>query len=594
MAQKLSVAEALSGTSSVSPVEYLVIAGYLIFMVILGVAFAKLNKNTGDYFRSGSKGSWWLCGASAYMSAISAYTFTAAAGISYYAGWSVLMIYLCNPISQILVYFFYAARNRQKRLTTPGEVYRERFNPATQQTYSIIGLLTGFVGSGMVLYTLAIFVSAVFGFNMQLIIIVLGAVVLFYSISGGRWAVMATDFLQCLIMFSMTILVTVLCLRELGGFGAIFDYIETLGLSSDYHIFNTEARFADVPGYKGFFTWKWGAALLAVNLMGNFSVGAVNYSVKDGKEARKAILFSVMLALTGVIFFFIPAFTARFLYSADVEMMTRLAKPGDGAYAIVCLKLLPPGMLGMMVVAMFAAAMSTMDTSLNGGAGNFIMNVYPPLARLFKWRQRTPEEMLLFSKIYCLCAGLLAIGLSILYSYHKANPLKVILTIGSLLGLPMVIPMFWGLLLKRMPQWTPIVAMTVGFITSSVIYIQMQTGVLHWYYHHQVFAVFAASSATVFLSMLFAKRNPEDYNRRVDGFYTRMNTPVDFETEVGASNDKVQLKVLGRSALAGGVFIMLLVLIADSRLGVICPLAVGGAIALIGGIMLLVSARLKG
>ena len=89
-------------------------------MVIIGAVFSKLNRNTSDYFRGGSKGSWWLCGSSAYVSAISAYTFTAAAGVAYYAGLSVLIIYLTNPISQILVYFFYAARIRQKRLTTPG------------------------------------------------------------------------------------------------------------------------------------------------------------------------------------------------------------------------------------------------------------------------------------------------------------------------------------------------------------------------------------------------------------------------------------------------------------------------------------------
>lgn len=583
----------MGGSADIPLVEYVVIAGYLIFMVLIGVVFTRLNRDTGDYFRSGSKGSWWMVGASSYVAGISAYSFTAAAGISYYAGWSVLLIYLNPILVNLLLYFTYAARIRRKRLTTPGEVYRERFNPVTQQTYSIISLLTGFVGSGMNLYTLAIFVSAVFGFNMYVIIVVLGGVVLFYSISGGRWAVMATDFLQCLVMFSLTILVTVLCLREVGGISGLFAGIRELGLLADYSIFTPEERFAGVKGYQGYFTWKWWLALIAVRLINGYSVGAVNYSVKDDKEARKGVLLLIGLTLVGSIFFFIPPMVARILYSAEVEALTQLAKPGDGSYAIACMKLLPSGMLGLVVVAMFAAAMSSMDSSLNGGAGNFVLNVYPPLARFFRWKKRTPEQMLLFSKFYCLAAGILAIGLSILYSASKANPLQVILTIGSLLSLPMGVPMFWGLFLKRMPQWTPVVALTTGFITSLTIFLGMQMKLFYLYYHYQVLIIFSVSTLTVFIAMLFRKRNPADYNERVDAFYRRMETPVDFATEVGKSNDKFQLKILGGSSVAGGLFILLLMLLAEDLRGILCPLAVGGGIALLGGVMLLIARRIR-
>ncbi len=585
----------LNNESGVNLLEYIVIAGYLVFMVLIGILFTRLNRDTGDYFRSGSKGSWWMVGTSAYMAGTSAYTFTAASGIAYYAGWSVLMIYLCNPIIQSLSYKFYAAKIRRKRLTTAGEVYRERFNPATQQTYSIIGLLTGFVGSGMNLYTLGIFVAAVFGLNIYLVIVVLGAVVLFYSISGGRWAVMATDFLQMLVMFTMAVLMTVLCLYEIGGLGELFRLIQEHGLASDYSFFTDEERFLDTPGYRGYFTWKWWVALLVVNFLGAFSVGAVNYSVKDDREAEKGVLLFIVLALLGSLFFFLPPMVSRILYPAEVEALTQLAKPGDGSYAVACFKLLPPGMVGLMVVAMFAAAMSSMDSALNGGAGNFVLNVYPPLARICKWKERTPEQMLIFSKLYCLATGLLAIGLSILYSYNRANPLQVLLVIGSLLGLPMTVPMFWGLVLKRMPQWTPIITMIIGFIVAAAIHLNNISFkiVPHIFYHEQVALIVGAGTLTVLISMLFARNNPAEYNRRVDAFYERMNTPVDFAREVGASNDKLQLRILGRSAVAGGLFIMLLVLAAQDIRGVICPLAVGGFIAGLGWFMLFVSRRLK-
>ena len=61
----------------ISNVEYLVVVGYLVLIVCVGVIFKKFSSNTDDYFKSGTKGSWWLVGSSAFMSAFSAWTFTA-------------------------------------------------------------------------------------------------------------------------------------------------------------------------------------------------------------------------------------------------------------------------------------------------------------------------------------------------------------------------------------------------------------------------------------------------------------------------------------------------------------------------------------
>lgn len=572
---------------NVSTLEYIVIGVYLVFMLVIGWAFHAFNRDTGDYFRSGSRGSWWLCGASNYMAGTSAYTFTAAAGIAYLAGWSIWMVYLCGPVINILVYFFYAARCRQKRLTTPGEVMRERFNPATQQIYTMIGIITGFVGSGLVLYTLAIFVSAIFGLNPIAVIVVLGAVILFYSITGGRWAVMAADFLQCLIMFAMTILVSVLCLIRLGGIGGFFAKLRELGLDREYSFFKSAESFG------GYYTYEWVAALFVVGLINSFSVANTNFVVKDGNEAKKSLMLSTVLSLVGCTFFFIPAFTARMLFPARVESLGMLACPADGAYAVSCLELLPAGMIGLIVVAMFAAAMSTMDTSLNGGASNFMLNVYPPLARICRWRKRSEKEMLILSRWYSLFSGLIAITLSIIYSRSGVGPLKVVLTAGALLGLPMAVPMFWGLLLKRMPQWTPIVAMAMGFASSLALFLAEVAGGVTIYYHQQVLINIAVPTAVVLVMMAFVRTNRAEFNDRVDAFFRRMNTPVDFEREVGRSNDAVQFKVLGFFSLAGGGFIMLLMLVAKSAAGVFAPLAVGGGIALFGAAMLAAARRRK-
>ena len=572
------------------PVTFAVIGAYLAFLVLMGLAFRRFNRNTGDYFRSGSQGSWWLCGASAYVSATSAYTFTVAAGIGYTVGWSILLIYALSPLQFVLLGIFYEPLCRQKRLTTEGEVLRVRFNPATQQVYTIIGLLTGYVGSGMGLYTLAIFVSAIFGFDLYGVIVILGAVVLFYSVAGGRWAVMGTDFLQCLVMIAVTVTVTILCLQELGGIGGIWQKIDELGLARDFQLFKPRAEFGDRFG--GYYSWEWLVALQLTTWTSSLSVARTNYSVKDGRNARNALFLCAALQLVGSAFFFIPAFTARFLYQAQVEALP-LAAPENASYAVVCLHLLPETMIGLVVVAMFAAAMSTMDTSLNGGASQFMLNVYPPLERLLRLRPRTEAEKLRLSKGYSVFAGLVAIGTAILYAYAGIGPLQLVLMIGAMLGLPRVVPLLWGLFLKRMPQWVPLGAMAAGFLMSLVIRLSTDLGKARWSYVEQVGWIFGVTSLAVFLLCILLRRtNTPEYDRRVDEFYRKMFTPVDFAREVGVSSDRVQLRIIGSFVLLGGIFVALLALLAHDLKGVLCPLGIGGAMMILGGAMLLIARRM--
>ena len=333
-------------------------------------------------------------------------------------------------------------------------------------------------------------------------------------------------------------------------------------------------------------------ALQLTTWTSSLSVARTNYSVKDGRNARNAQFLCAALQLVGSAFFFIPAFTARFLYQAQVEALP-LAAPENASYAVVCLHLLPETMIGLVVVAMFAAAMSTMDTSLNGGASQFMLNVYPPLERLLRLRPRTEAEKLRLSKGYSVFAGLVAIGTAILYAYAGIGPLQLVLMIGAMLGLPRVVPLLWGLFLKRMPQWVPLGAMAAGFLMSLVIRLSTDLGKARWSYVEQVGWIFGVTSLAVFLLCILLRRtNTPEYDRRVDEFYRKMFTPVDFAREVGVSSDRVQLRIIGAFVLLGGIFVALLALPAHDLKGVLCPLGIGGAMMILGGAMLLIARRM--
>ena len=194
-------------------IDWIIIGSYLALIMAMGAVFSRFNRDDADYFRGGSKGVWWLVGASAFMSGFSAYTFTAASGVAFEAGWSVVVIYFANAFGYLLNFLFLAPWFRQIRATTGPEVTKERYGLRTQQFYAWIGVVMSLLMAGIWLNGLAIFTATIFGLDVKLVIIIVGIVVLFYSMSGGVWAVMGTDFLQSLILIPITILMAYLCLK---------------------------------------------------------------------------------------------------------------------------------------------------------------------------------------------------------------------------------------------------------------------------------------------------------------------------------------------------------------------------------------------
>ena len=103
----------------ISPYDYIGITFYFLFIVSVGVAFARRNKSTSDYFRGGGIVPWWLAGVSAWMANFSAWTFTGAAGKIFEKGPVVLCLYWSQIVPLCVILFFGCYRFRRMRVVTP-------------------------------------------------------------------------------------------------------------------------------------------------------------------------------------------------------------------------------------------------------------------------------------------------------------------------------------------------------------------------------------------------------------------------------------------------------------------------------------------
>ena len=572
----------------ISNIEYLVIVGYLVLIVAVGVVFRKFSSNTKDYFIGGAKGSWWLVGSSAFMSAFSAWTFTGAAGVAFESGFSVMIIFLGNAFGFFLNFLFLGPWLRQMRVTTFPEAIAGRFGETTRNFYALFEVPIRILYSAMALYGLGIFCSAVFGYDIYHVIMVCGVVVLFYSATGGRWAVMATDFLQGLILVPLTLIIAWLCIGQLGGIDAMFTQIDAQGLSDEFQMINSTEAFA------GAYTWGWASAMVTKGFLvfNSMYAGPRYFSVKDGQEARKAAILAAVLFLVGGLVWFLPPITAKLLYAEQVTGLA-ISKPAEAAYAIASINVLPVGLIGLVVVAILTATMSSMDTGLNTNVAIMVKDIYPKLVRRFKWTEQPEAVLLGYGRILTWIMGVLVIVLALQLARQEGKGIfEIMLDIGALLMSPIQIPLMWGLFIRRTPWWAALSSIAFGFAVSLIAFFDVPLSAFGfpaeatWTFQMKFFGVLAAGSAGFLLSIPFAPPTRSAHRKAVDAFITKMKTPVDFDDEIGAANDLVQLKVIGKFGAAIALFIGAMLIIPNPPEGRLAIAALALTIGALSGLMI--------
>lgn len=594
-------------------IEYVVIAGYLAALIGLGFAFKRFNSGVSDYFRSGCRASWWLVGSSAFMQMFSAWTFTGAAGAAFEAGWSVMVIFFANVLVFFLVFLFLGAWFRQLRAITAPEIIRLRFGPGTQQLYAWLQGILGLLYAAVWLWGLATFTASVFNLEdlaalvnmgeVQFVIVLTGLVVVVYSVTGGAWAVFATDFVQSLILVPLTILVAVLCLAEVGGIGGFFDAIEQQELSGEFALIKPDDAFP---------LGKYGLAFAAAVIW----YKAVSYStlltaqkyfgVKDGNEARKAGLLACLLMMGGMLIWFIPPMVAR-LTMPEAVYAVDLTKPAEASYALIAVKVLPVGMTGLMVVAMLAATMSSMDSGLNKNAAVFVRDIEPLVRKIVGYSEPSDATQFRTGQIVSIILGCTIIGLALYFSgVDGRGVFEWMLNIGALVALPLSIPMMLALFIRTAPSWSAAVSVcvalvpsTAGFFAGKPFLVELTEGTMlasvlgsEWSYQSKVFINSGVGIVTFLCTMPAWRFASSGYREQVDTFFTRMHTPVDFEAEVGEASDGGQLRVVGAFSIAIGLLILSLCLLPDNDWGGRAAIVfVGGFVTTVGVILRVVARR---
>ncbi|MEZ8643094.1 transporter [Vibrio cyclitrophicus] len=566
----------------------LIVGIYFLFLIAIGWMFRTFTSTTSDYFRGGGNMLWWMVGATAFMTQFSAWTFTGAAGKAYADGMAVAVIFLANAFGYLMNYLYFAPKFRQLRVVTPIDAIRMRFGSFNEQVFTWSGMPNSIVSAGIWLNGLAIIASGIFGFDMTTTIVLTGLVVLVMSVTGGSWAGIASDFMQMVIIMAVTVTCAAVAIVQGGGVTEIInDFPVAEGAS---FVSGNNLNYVSIFGIWAFFIF-FKQFSITNNMLNSYRYLAA----KDSKNAKKAALLACILMTIGPIIWFMPPW---FVAGQGVDLAAHYpdagSKAGDFAYLYFVEQYMPAGMVGLLIAAMFAATMSSMDSGLNRNSGIFVINFYQPILR----PNATEKELMVVSKLMSSVFGVAIILIALFINSLKGLSLfDTMMYVGALIGFPMTIPAFCGFFIKKTPDWAGWGTLVVGAIVSYIVGFVITAEMLQNWFNLEpltgrewsdlkvavgLIAHLTFTGGFFILSTLFYKPLEASRQKDVDTFFNNLATPLVSESTAQKKLDNKQRHMLGSLIAVSGVAVMAMFALPNPFWGRMMFVLCGGIVFIVG------------
>jgi Na+/proline symporter len=590
--------------------DYGIIGFYVVFMLSLGVLFRGLSRNTSDYFRCGGAMPWWITGTSAWVATFTAWSFVGAASEIYKSGLKVMLLFYASLPALLLVFGYTCIRFRRLRVVTWMEAVRERFGGTSEQFYTWIKVPVELIKAGIYLMTISVFIAAVLKVEINGVIIVLGLTITIVAFAGGAFAVLASDFVQMFLVMTITIVAMVLAVGrpEIGGFSGLLDKVNA----------SHPEHFRWWLAWRPSILFGWGLAFTWVKFA---ELNSLEYSTmylmpKSEKHARRMVVIPMLGGIVGPLIWMVPPLVATVLFPNLGAIFPTLLKPTEGAFVATALAVMPVGLLGLLMCAMFGATLTSMDAAVNKYVGVFVRSFYRPILK-----PNAPETHLLrVSKACTLAFGAIIIGISLVVNTYRQTDVFTLLNQFMVsLGLPLTIPIFLGLFIRKTPSWSAWVTALAAFCFSAWANFPFAEWIQSPHFLSEIpgFAQAIIGSpdrpltpgeradlllvvtalgtslvgVTVFLATrLFHGRSPEEHRARVDALFAKLKVPVEPAHDADISDEPVY-RLLGALCMVYGAFILLLMLIPNPFIGRLCFLFVGGIIGIVGAVLYAVANR---
>ena len=183
-------------------IDWIVLIGTLLFIVFYGAYKTRGSKNVTDYIKGGSDAKWWTIGLSVMATQASAITFLSTPGQAFHSGMGFVQFYFGLPIAMVVICLVFIPIYHRLKVFTAYEYLESRFDLKTRSLAAILFLIQRGLAAGITIFAPAIILSAVLGWDLNVLNIVIGVLVIIYTVSGGTKAVSVTQKQQMAVIFA--------------------------------------------------------------------------------------------------------------------------------------------------------------------------------------------------------------------------------------------------------------------------------------------------------------------------------------------------------------------------------------------------------
>lgn len=444
--------------TGLSILDYAVIAVFFAVMLGVGVWYTRRSTSSDQFFGNDKTVPWWLAGVSFYMNSFSALAFVMYSALAYKFGWVPVTVSWLSVPAVLLGAWFLAVRWRRAAKGSPIDYIAERYTPAMCRTLAILGLPMQLLDNALKLLAIGTVVGVGMGFPLFWSICLSGAIIVLYTFLGGLKATLTCDLIQFLVILIVVLTLPFLCLGHLAGLDG------GTGLVHGFQVFLARAPAGFFAFTAGKYTWVYMLVFFCCvgsTLSTNWSLIQRYYSTKSERDARKTAYLVAALLFAGPPLFFFPAMAARVFLPGipDAEM--------NGVYAILCRAVLPAGMIGMVIAAMFSATMSSLAGNFNAAAAVVTNELYLAFAKA-----PSAKAKMVAARLATVAVGGLVVALAFVMQYAQGADDLFNLS-NKVFGVflpPIAIPMLCGIFVRRFSKRSGLCGLVGGIAVGLSLF----------------------------------------------------------------------------------------------------------------------------
>ena len=367
------------------PLDIAALVAYLLGMVAMGVYFSRKNTNTEEYFVGGRAFAGWVVGLSLVGTSISSITFLAYPGDAFKTAWLRYIPNFMLPVGVLVAAYVFLPFFRRGKITSAYQYLEGRFGPSIRVYGAATFIIGQLVRVSIILYLVSLVLHEMTGLDATACILIGGILVAVYTVMGGIDAVIWTDVIQTIVLvLGGVVCVGIIAHRLPGGFGQIFSVAAAHGKFGF-------SEWAD--GKLRPISWglslqhKTGTMLLLLGLVAWLTEYSANQNViqrycasKSVHEARKA-MFVCAFASVPIWAFFMFLGTSLYVFfqvfpTPEAGEMLTGARKAEQVLPFFIMNHMAPGVRGLVIAAALAAAMSSLDSSINAIATVSVVDLY--------------------------------------------------------------------------------------------------------------------------------------------------------------------------------------------------------------------------